>query len=371
MKPVADRDRCRQKAPRKILSFQAHSVLLLWLALLLLASTAAQGAAAPGKARKGIEVGVQPLGYPAAMIGAVIGRDAILKQQLARRGYSFTPVPFRKGNDMVDLFGSRLDAGLLGDMPTIRLAVKTDVCAVGLVKQTFSSVVSYKVTLLAQLKGKRVGYSEGSSAHHTLLQALASVGLTDRDLTLVPVEIDAMPGALEAGRIDAFAAWEPAVSIALASAPEARILFRGVSSDYFVLSRELVQRDPEAALEVVAGFVRALSWMRKSAANVELAAVWAKKDGEALSGRPSRLALSQAVEIAHRDILDVPSAPAILRRSVGKPPLTDEFSFLKSLGKIPKNTELQRLHDAFAYDGLQRVLKSPRRYRLAEFDYQP
>lgn len=345
--------------------------LLLFLGLLLAHSPLASGAAMPGKARGAIEVGVQPLGYPAAMIGAVLGRDAILRRELERRGYSLKFVPFRKGNDMVGLIGNRLSAGLLGDMPTITLAAKKDIVAVGLAKQTFSSVVSRKVTLLARLKGKRVGYAEGSSAHHTLLQAISSVGLTDRDLTLVPLEIDAMPQALQSGDIDAFSAWEPATTLALGSAPEARVLFRGVSSDYFVLSGELAKRDPEAALDLVAGFVRALTWMRKSAANIEQAALWARKDGEALSGATSRLALSQAAEIAHREILDVPSAPAILRRPGDKPPLSGQFEFLKSLGKIPRDTDQQRLDHVFAYDGLQRVLKSPRRYRLGEYVYQP
>ena len=346
-------------------------VFLLLLNMLVFQIPTALGATLQIEAKSSIVLGVQPLGYPAAMIGALIGRDAVLKQQLARRGYSLILIPFRKGNDMVDLVGNRVDAGLLGDMPTIRLAARTDICVVGLAKQTFSSVVGRKVTLLAQLKGKRVGYAEGSSAHHTLLQALAAAGLNEGNLTLVPVEIDAMPEELEAGRIDAFSAWEPATSLALAGNPGARVLFRGVSSDYFVLTRGLVQRDPEAALEVVAGFVRALVWMRKGSANLEKAAGWAKKDGEALSGTTSKLSLSQAADITRREILDIPSAPAILRRTGEKPPLSEEFNFLKSLGKIPANSEQQRLDQAFQYRGLQLVLKSPRRYRLGEFNYQP
>ena len=195
------------------MSFKQHCrVYILCLGLWLVQLSATHGAALPGKAGGSIEVGVQPLGYPAAMIGALLGRDAVLRRELTARGYSFKTVPFRKGNDMVGLVGNRLSAGLLGDMPTILLAAKTEICTVGLVKQTFSSVVSRKVTLLARLKGKRVGYAEGSSAHHTLLQALANVGLTDRDLTLVPLEIDAMPQALETGRMDAFSAWEPATT---------------------------------------------------------------------------------------------------------------------------------------------------------------
>ncbi|HBG06602.1 MAG: hypothetical protein A2075_10810 [Geobacteraceae bacterium GWC2_58_44] len=343
---------------------------LICLGILLLCAKQAECAPGQNKAPRVIEVGVQPLGYPAAMIGALLGRDAILKDELARHGYSLAPVPFRKGNDMVELMGSRLDAAFLGDMPTILLASRTEISVVGLVKQTFSSIVSRKVTLAAQLKGKRVGFAAGSSAHHTLLQALASVGLSDGDVKLVPLEIDAMPDALEAGRIDAFAAWEPAPSIAQARNPENRVFFRGVSSDYFVLSRDFALRHPDAALALVAGFVRAIAWMRKSAANVELAAHWAKKDGEAFSGTPSKLAVSRAAEIARKEILEVPSAPVLLRRPGEKPRLMDEFNFLKSLDKIPASTDPKRLQSAFDFDGMQQVLKSPRRYRLNEYHYE-
>jgi len=351
---------------------QLHRLtFLICLGVLMGSVNLVQGATVPNQTPKVIKVGVQPLGYPAAMIGALLGRDAILKRELARHGYSLTTVPFRKGNDMVELVGTSIDAAMLGDMPTIRLVAKAEIRVVGLVKQTFSSIVSRKVTLLSQLKGKRIGFAEGSSAHHTLLQALAGAGLSDRDVKLVPLEIDAMPDALETGRIDAFAAWEPAPAIAQARNPENRVLFRGVSSDYFVLSGDFCSRHPEAALDVVAGFVRAISWMRKSTANAERAALWAKKDGEAFSGTASKLAVSQAVEIARREILDVPSAPAMLRRPGEKPRLMDELGFLKSLGKIPAHTDPKRLQSAFDYQGLQQVLKSPRRYHLNEFNYLP
>lgn len=344
---------------------------LAWLGMLLAWSPVAQGAQAAAAGRGVVRIGVQPLGYPAAMVGSVLGRDAILKRELARRGHMVQFIPFRKGNDMVELMGKSLSAGLLGDMPTIRMAARTEICVAGLIKSTFTSVVGSKVALSGQLKGKRVGYSEGSSAHHTLLQALASVGLTDRDLKLVPLDVDAMPDALEQGRIDAFSGWEPATTIALARSNEARVLFRGASSDFFILSRELVRDDPDGALEVVASLVRALNWMRKSSANLRQAALWAARDGEAMSRAATRLTPSQAMEIAHRELLDVPAAPVIPRRSGQSQPLSEQFNFLKSLGKIPKDASLQSLDRAFAYDGLQRVLKSPRRYRLGQFDYRP
>jgi ABC-type nitrate/sulfonate/bicarbonate transport system substrate-binding protein len=347
-----------------------HLPMLLAL-LLIPIYPVSRGEAAVGVKPATIEVGVQPLGQPAGVIGALIGRDAILKRELARLGYSLKTVPFKRGNDMVDLMGTRIQAAILGDMPTIASAQKTGICIVGLSKQTFTSIVSRNVTLLAQLKGKRIGFSEGSSAHHTLLQALASVGLTEREVALVPLGIEAMPDALQAGNIAAFAGWEPAPSIALASNPQNRVLFKGLSSDYFVLSRDFASRHPEAALEIVAAFYRAIAWMRKSTANIELAADWVRKDAEGLSGTTSKLTNAQTIDIARKDVLDIPSAPAILRRPGEKPRLSDEFAFLKAQGKIPASADLPRLQAAFDYDGLQRVLKSPRRYHLNEYHYLP
>ncbi|QWV97392.1 ABC transporter substrate-binding protein [Geomonas nitrogeniifigens] len=344
-------------------------ILILFL-LVLIPLGRAHAAPLPSGRPTVIEVGVQPLGYPAAMIGTVLGHDAILRRELAASGYSLKLVPFRKGNDMVDLIGTSLSAAIVGDMPAIRMAIRSDVCMVGLTKKTFTSVVARNISLLAQLKRKRVGYPEGSSAHHTLLQALASVGLTEQDVRLVPMDIDAMPASIEAGDVDAFVAWEPAPTLTLVKNTEARVLFRGASSDFFLVSGSLVRRDPQAALSLSAALVRALNWLRQSNANLQQAALWAAKDAESLNPRLQKLPQTHVIEITRREILDVPAAPVIVRLS-GHPPLKEEFYFLKKLGKIPAGADYQRVERAFAYDGLQQVLKSPQRYRLGEFEYRP
>lgn len=343
-----------------------------FLVLLLLYITVGPANAAPSPSRPPavIAVGVQPLGYPAALIGAVLGRDAILRRQLADSGYTLRFVPFRKGSEMVDLMGTSLGAAVIGDMPVIRMAVRTDICVVGLAKKTFTSLVGRNITLLAQLKRKRVAYAEGSSAHHTLLQALASAGLTEQDVKLVPMDVDAMPAALEAGKVDAFSAWEPATTLALAKNIEARVLFRGASADFFVVSGSLARNDPEAALALCAAWARALNWMRKSNANLQHAALWAEKDGAALNPRGGKLAQSQVMEITRREILDVPAAPVIVRVK-GYLPLKGEFDFLVRQGKIPKDAAYQRVERAFTYEGLQQVFKSPQSHQLGEFEYQP
>lgn len=319
----------------------------------------------------GFDIGLQPLAYPLAMIGAVLRRDRILKQQLARRGQPFTAHPFRRGPDLVRFFGKeRLEGGLLGDMPTISAAMREEIVIVGLAKSTTSAIVSREDGLLERLAGKRIGYIEGSSAHHTLLQGLNSVGLTEARVTLLPVAIDDMADALEKGSIDAFAAWEPTPSIALARNSAHRIVFRGRSSSYFVLDREFARKHPEAAHQVIAAYVRALQWMRRSGSNAERAARWAMADGQAFTGKPPQLTVAQAVAIAHREILDIPSAPAIAPGNGTEPPLAGEFHFLKRLGKIPADSDWERIRQALDYTGLREVLQNKARYRIDTFDYE-
>jgi sulfonate transport system substrate-binding protein len=317
------------------------------------------------------KVGLQPLGYPAAMIGALLRRDRILKRRLSELGEPLATFAFPRGSDMIGRFADgRLDAGLLGDMPTIILATQAPVAIAGLAKLSATAIVAHQDGWLASIKGKRLAYIPGSSAHYTLLQALASVGLSERDVTLVELAIDDMPAALAQRQIDAFAAWQPAPAIALASDPQARVVFRSLSFDYFVFSRRFVERSPEAADQLLAALVRALEWLRISRRNIETAAHWAMADGAAFSGRSSRLTLEQAVSIARRELIEVPAAPAIPVSSRDQQALHDEFEFLQRLGKLPASTPWERVAGAFEYDGLQRIMAAPARYQSYHFDYR-
>lgn len=316
-----------------------------------------------------MDLGAQPLGYPSGVISAVMAHDRILKKALLELQHPLAVHPFRRGADMVPLLGDqRLEAGLLGDMPTILAASTGSVWVVGLVKQTSTAIVTTGDAQVGGLVGKRIAYVENSSAHHTLLQGLASAGLDDTKVKMVPMQVDLMPEALQRGEIDAFAAWEPAPSIALAMGTKNRIVFRGLSSDYFVIQRTFAERSPEAALQVVAGFLRAIEWMRRSQRNVEAAAAWAMADAAALSGKPGVLSVAQIAAITRREILDVPSAPAI-PVSPGAHPLKNEFSFLTKLGKLPSGARWENLQSAFAYGGLARVMAEPRQFKTASFDY--
>lgn len=318
-----------------------------------------------------LDLGVQPLGTPSGVISAVMLRDRLLRSALVNAGKPLKAHAFRRGADMVALLGDdRLEAGLLGDMPTILAASANQVLVVGLVKQAATAIVASGDTQVRGLAGKRIGYVPESSAHSTLLQGLASSGLTENDVKLVALGVDEMPDALARGDIEAFSAWEPAPSVALGRSDKNRVVFRGLSSDYFVINRDFEKNSPEAARLLVAGFVRAIEWMRASPRNLEAAARWAVADSQTFAGKVSAVTAQQIRVITRREILNIPSAPVILVAPGAPPPLKSEYEFLEKLGKLPAKARWDNVASAFRYDGLGRVQSEPSKFKVHSFDYE-
>lgn len=350
--------------------------LLTWLWLCLCAGSFAE--TTPYYASYGlvpdsptVDVGIQPLGYPSGVLTATLRHDAILREKLASLGHPLQLHPFRRGADMLPMLGdNRLEAGLLGDMPTLLAAARGHIVVIGLAKQSPTAIVARHQTQLKDLVGKRIAYVEASSAHQTLLQGLSSAGLTESSVRLVPMGVEAMPGALKRGEIDAFAAWEPAPTIALADETGNRVVFRGVSSDYFVVSTRFSQRSPAAVDALVAAYIRAFEWLRLSQKNMERAARWAQGEAESFSGQASDLPLEKIIGITRRDIINIPSAPTIIQNPKGSPPLFGEFEFLKRLGKLPVDGEWHHVTKAINNDVLARVITHPRQHETGRFDYR-
>lgn len=352
----------------------AGSFLVVVLAVVLAGSSLAQeyfDSYGLKPASAALDLGIQPLGYPSGVLSAVMRHDRILKTTLAELGHPLQAHPFRRGADMVKLLADRrLEAGLLGDMPTILAASSGSVWIVGLVKQTSTAIVARGDIQLASLAGKRIAYVDGSSAHQTLLQGLKSASLNETDVKLVNMGVDAMPEALEKGDIDAFAAWEPAPTIALAQKGRNRIVFRGQSTDYFVVERGFADEAPKAADALIAGYLRAIEWMRRSQKNVEKAAQWAMEDAQALSGKASGLSVAQIVAITRREILNVPSAPTILANPSAPQPLKAEFEFLTLQKKIPSGSSWENVANALSYQGLANIMADRRGSQVGHFDYE-
>lgn len=355
--------------------------LTLLLTLIAPATQAAEYFDAYGlaPASAALDLGAQPLGYPSGVISAVMARDRILAKALVAAKRPLKVHFFRRGADIVPMLADgRVDAALLGDMPTLLAAAEGRIWIAGLVKQTSTAIVAKGGLQVSDLVGKRIAYVEASSAHLTLLQGLAAAGISQTQVRLVAMGVSEMPAALQRGEIDAFAAWEPAPTIALGHSEKNHIVFRSHSSDYFVIRRDLAQQSPLAAQHLLAGYLRAIEWMRRAQPNLERAASWALADTQAFAplptipgkaGRESQsVTLAQIAAITRREILDVPSAPVIVFNPA-EPPLRSEFEFLVKLGKLPAQAQWAEVQAALAYPGLAQVQAQARAFVLLSFDY--
>ncbi|MFC7480468.1 ABC transporter substrate-binding protein [Luedemannella flava] len=77
---------------------------------------------------------------------------------------------------------------------------------------TFAAVGGSNVNTLADLKGKRIGFSQGQAQGVVVLRTLKELGLSNKDVTLVPLTSNQFLTALQGKQIDVAPLWEPVLT---------------------------------------------------------------------------------------------------------------------------------------------------------------
>ena len=195
------------------------------------------------------------------------GALLILKQQrglepvLAPAGVAVEWFEFSSGPPMLEaLNAGGIDFAATGDTPPIfAQAAGTDLLYVAYqpVPGRNSAILvrdDGPIRTLADLKGRRVAFTKGSSAHNVVIQVLRRAGLDYRDITpafLAPADAAA---AFRQGAIDAWAIWDPFYALAERD-PGTRVLTTAVgiapSNSFFLASRALVRNRPEVLRAVI------------------------------------------------------------------------------------------------------------------------
>lgn len=315
-----------------------------------------------------INIGLQPLYLPASWIFEVVKRDTILKNELSTLGLEARYYPFLKGDD-VNFFLRRgdLDAGIGGDMPALTIAATHQVIIPAMTQQGFTSIVAKRPMLIENLRDKRIGFAFGSNAHFTVLDALASEGLTEHDVDLVAMEVTEMPEALNLGHIEAFSSWEPIPIVTLATVPNSAVIHRGMSTGYLYFSRSFCSENYEAVCHIVAAEVRSIRWLRLRSENVLRACEWACQSGKVLSESTPEYPMIWEPSLARSDLLSKESSPFIPKSDLlSDGPLRREFEFLKEFGKIPDHSRWEAVRRSFDRRILIEVLSNPKKYSLSD-----
>ena len=163
-----------------------------------------------------------------------------------------------------------LDFGFTGDTPPVfAQAAGKDIWYAGLEppKPTSSAILvpaDSPIRTLADLKGKRIGFQKGSSAHFLVVRGVEKGGLQWSDITPVYLTPSDGRAAFERGALDAWGIWDPYYAAAEIDG-RARVLSTGVgltsNNSYYLASRALT-RDARTLGALFASLSEADAWVK-------------------------------------------------------------------------------------------------------------
>ena len=181
-------------------------------AALLLATALAAPARAEEKPAE-IRIGTQKGGFFPA-----VRQRQTLENAFRPLGIEVRWIDFQFGPPLLEAINvGSVDFGFVGDTPPIfAQAGGAKIKYVAAVKsegdnQAIIVPKDSAIKTLADLKGKRVAFGKGSSAHNLLVASLEKAGLSWSDITLAPADATA---AFVKGSVDAWSIWDPYLALA-------------------------------------------------------------------------------------------------------------------------------------------------------------
>jgi NitT/TauT family transport system substrate-binding protein len=136
---------------------------------------------------------------------------AIEKGYMAEEGIELEMVSFQDGPTIISSMESgSVDIGYIGQgAHKLAMQGKVDIVAFSHIANGDAVIGGPEVKTAADLKGKKVGYSSGTSSEQILIQTLDSVGLSMNDITAMEMDASTLVSAMVSGSLDAVAAWSP------------------------------------------------------------------------------------------------------------------------------------------------------------------
>jgi sulfonate transport system substrate-binding protein len=159
------------------------------------------------------------VGYQKNGVLVIARQQASLKNHFKPLGIDVKWVEFSSGPPMMEAMNvGSIDYGAVGDSPPVfaQAAGAAIVYAAGQSITNGQGILvpqNSAIRSIADLKGKRVGFTKGSSAHNIVVQTLEKAGLTYADITPVYLTPPDAGPAFANGSIDAWSIWDPYFAI--------------------------------------------------------------------------------------------------------------------------------------------------------------
>jgi sulfonate transport system substrate-binding protein len=201
------------------------------------------------------------IGWQKGGVFALAKAEGAIEKRLAPLGIAVSWNEFTSGPPLLEALGANaLDFGSTGDVPPLfAQAAGGDLLYVAATKGALDgSAIVVKtgspIQTLADLKGKKVAFKRGSSAHNFTVKALRTVGLTPGDVDAIDLgPPDAAP-AFANNQIDAWVIWDPYYAI-VQQQPDTRVLAttEGIvdSWGYYLANGGFTRANPNVLAEVI------------------------------------------------------------------------------------------------------------------------
>ena len=174
-----------------------------------------------------------------------------------------------------------------------------------------------KITKVEELKGKKVAVTRGTDPHVFLLRALDKVGLSEKDIELVPLQHPDGKNALEKGDVDAWAGLDPHMAKTEVDSGS-RLFFRDPDlNTYGILNvrEEFAQKYPSYVEKVIAAYEKARLWAIQNPAEFKAILIRDAKLNDAVATRVlERTDLSDPV-IGEKQKTTIAAAGDVLKKS--------------------------------------------------------
>jgi len=201
------------------------------------------------------------IGYQKGGVLALAKAEGALEKRLAASGLAVEWNEFTSGPPLLEALGAgALDFGSTGDVPPLfAQAAGGDLLyvAASVGAKDGSAILVPKdspIQSLADLKGKKIAYKRGSSAHNFVVKALQSVGLSIDDVTSLDLSPPDAAAAFAGQQLDAWAIWDPYYAVQ-AQDPNTRVLAttEGIvdAYGYYLANGTFTRANPQAIVDTI------------------------------------------------------------------------------------------------------------------------
>lgn len=294
----------------------------------------AQASSDSGAGGDVINIAIQP---SAAFVPLYVAREkGWIEEALKEQGVTVNWNEFESGPPMNESLASgSSDIGVMGDVPavsSIAAGQKNEIIATAADgAQSYAMLVSAdsEIASAADLKGKKIGVTIGSTGHNLIDKLLTQNNLDiNSDVELVNIATGDAATVLSTGAVDAVAIWEPNVTRLVADGT-AKIISEGTDCGLLgvnpIIARaEYAQGHPEVIHTIIEQYARGVAELENLDDETKT------KVSEALSIAPELLADVMAkyeytVKISDDDIAN----------------LQDTISFLVKIGNLDKEYDIK------------------------------